>query len=130
MRAITPDLIALFGRLVQTRQRQRWKSLGAVSPPDWPRFEERYVRRVHVKSIDQILTDLRSLGAEEVVVAVTLQGSDFAVEGGLDEIVKAVCFDKIEWDGERAQNVIVICDPGRLAFYKDDYETYGIVHRD
>ena len=129
MRAVTPDLASLFGPLVIRRQRQRWKSKRSHSPDDWPRFEEAYDRRVHVTSIDQILADLRDLGAETTCVAVTLQGSDFVVEGELAEIVGAVCHDELEWDDETAQNVIVVCKPGHLAFYKDDYAIYGIVHR-
>ena len=58
----------------------------------------------------------------------TLQGTDFAVERSLDELVRAVCLDELSWEGETAQNTIVTCDPGRLAFSKDDYEIYFIYH--
>jgi hypothetical protein len=47
----------------------------------------------------------------------------------LIELVTAVCLDELEWDGDRAENTIVICRPGRLAFSKDDYGTYGVVHK-
>ena len=96
---------------------------------DWPRFEPEYERGVPRKSAESILVELRALGAVEPCVAVTLQGTNFAVEGSLDEIVRAVCLDKLEWDGETAQNTIVICNPGRLAFSKDDYAHYAIYHR-
>jgi len=62
-------------------------------------------------------------------VAISLQGADFAVEGSLDNLVTAVCLDELVWNGERAQNTLVICNPGRLAFWKDDYQNYGVVHK-
>ncbi len=127
MRAVEPDIARLFGRLVEQRQLQRWRAVGGLD--DWPRFESGYTRRVQVSSVDKLLAELRECGALEACVAVTLQGTDFAVAGSLEELVRAVCFDTLEWDGETAENAIVICNPGRLAFYKDDYHSYGVVHR-
>lgn len=129
MKAVSPDLIKLFGRLVEPRQLQRWRATGDDFLLDWPRFEPQYEQRVHVRSIEATLAELRSLGAQERCTAVTLQGTDFAVEGSLDELVRAVCLDELVWEGERAENTIVICDPGRLAFSKDDYADYFIYHR-
>ena len=80
-------------------------------------------------SAESILMELRALGALESCVAVTLQGTNFAVEGSLEALVRAVCLDKLEWEGETAQNTIVICNPGRLALSKDDYARYAIYHR-
>jgi hypothetical protein len=47
----------------------------------------------------------------------------------LNELIATVCSDELEWDGVTAQNVIVICNPGRLAFSKDDFATYYVYHR-
>jgi len=58
-------------------------------------------------------------------VAISLQGADFAVEGSLDNLVTAVCLDELVWNGERAQNTLVICNPGRLAFGKTTTRTTG-----
>jgi hypothetical protein len=132
MRSLEPDLALLFGQLVEARQRQRWRRLagmGRSTLEDWPRFEPRYERLIHVRSIDGTLGELRTLGALKSCVAIALQGADFAVEGSLIELVTAVCLDELEWDGDRAENTIVICNPGRLAFFKDDYGTYGVVHK-
>jgi len=76
-----------------------------------------------VSSITETVDELRTLGALEPCVAVTLQGSQFALSGSLDELITAVCLDELEWDGVTAENVIVVCNPGRLAFSKDDYAT-------
>ena len=126
MREITPDLTSLFGRLVEPRQLQRWRAVPVLE--DWPRFEPGYGRGLLAKSVDSILTQLRALGAVEQCVAVTLQGTDFAVAGSLEELVRAVCLDELRWGGKTAENTIVICNPGRLAFSKDDYAHYAIYH--
>ena len=73
------------------------------------------------KSAEAIPVELRALGALESCVAVTLQGTNLAVEGSLEELVRAVCVDRLEWEGETAQNTVVICNSGRLALSKDDY---------
>ena len=131
-RAVDPDFSRLFGQLVEPRQLARWRSLAAMGRTtleDWPRFEEKYKRPYHVRSIGLTLAELRGRGALKSCVAISLQGADFAVDGSLNELITAVCFDQLEWEGERAQNTVVICNPGRLAFWKDDYAEYGLAHR-
>ena len=125
--AVHPNLVKLFGRLVEPGQLLRWRQVRLLEK--WPRFELGYTRRVRVSSIEKIVDELRTLGAHEPCVAITLQGSEFAVSGSLEELVRAVCLDQLEWDGETAQNAIVVCNPGHLAFSKDDYGTYAIYHR-
>jgi hypothetical protein len=137
-----PDaLFAFLGPLLAQRERERWKRLATMKKRrenlhvevGTGIFDKRYETIVSPKEADPslLLPRLRKLGARDRCT-VFGEGVWFEPwEASLDETISSLILtNRVANDeGDEADNVVVVCRPGRLVFTQDDYAFRRIIHR-